>query len=107
MLNEIKIKEYCDMYGYEYRCFGCTALIMTGVDTWRLTSMETISRDGVSQCIKVEHANKYRNRSGKFNFHVQRIAYDIDWIFQNIIVPHQTYDRAYNKVFELKELISS
>lgn len=106
MLNEMKIKEYCDMHGFSYRYFYDTAIIMTNVDMWRLTYYEAIIENEVVHRIMVEHANKAGNKSGKIQFHTQRIAYDIDWIFQNIIVPHETYSNVYNKAFKLKELLA-
>lgn len=102
MLNEMEIKKYCDINKFSYRYFYNTAIITTGVDTWRLTQKEI--RTG--EIIVVEHANKMGNKSGKMQFHTQRIAYDVAWIFNNIIVPHETYSNAYNKTFKLKKLLT-
>ena len=98
MLNEMEIKRNCEENKYSYRHFQTTVLIMTGVDTWRITEME-------HNRLLVEHANKRNNRKGKMQFHPQRIAQDVDWVFSNIIVPHQNYNRTFQKAFRIKELL--
>lgn len=105
MLDEREIKYYCNKYNFSYRYFYNNAVIMTGVDMWRLTEIETRNRNTVEYKIIVEHANKAGNRTGKIQFHSQRIAYDVEWIFENIIIPHQSYNRVYQKAFRLKELL--
>lgn len=102
MLNEMEIKKHCDINGFDYRYFYTTSVITTGTDTWRLTQKEVRAGD----LILVEHANKAGNKSGKMQFHTQRVAYDIDWIFNNIIVPHETYSNVYDKAFKVKQLLA-
>lgn len=98
MLNEMEIKRNCEENGYGYKHFYDTAIITTSVDTWRITQME-------HGRILVEHANKRNNRKGKMQFHPQRYVQDIDWAFSNIIVPHQNYNRTFQKAFRIKELL--
>lgn len=101
MLNEMEIKKYCEMYGLNYKYFYDTAII-TGVDMWKLTEV-TVKTGNI---ILVEHENKAGNRTKKMQFHSQRIAYDIEWIFENIIIPHQSYNRVYQKAFTVKKLLA-
>lgn len=107
MLNELEIREFCKKYGFSYRYFNNdNAIIMTGLDSWRLIETTTQRRNQTIYKIIVEHANKAGNKKGKMQFHTQRVAFDVEWIFENIIVPHQTYNRVYEKAFRLKELLA-
>ena len=56
--------------------------------------------------IRVEHMNLSGNRSGKMQFHSQRYAYDLDYIFDNIIIPHERGKRVYQKAFRIKKLLA-
>lgn len=107
MLDEMKIKKYCEISGYNYRYFGENVVIMTSVDNWQLIEVENTPNNKDKYKIIVEHANKSRNKTGKMQFHTQRIAYDVDWIFTNIIIPHQSYNRAFQKTFEVKKLLKT
>ena len=104
MLDEIRIKELCEENGYGCRCFHGTTLITTGIDAWKLEVMETSKGE---ELIRVKHINKNRNKKGKFAFHRQRISYDVDWIFENIIIPHGRGGRVFQKAFRVKELLEA
>lgn len=107
ILNEATIKRYCKGYGYSYRCFGDIALITTGVDEWRLKAVKVVERGEVVDRILVEHINKAGNRKGKMKFHTQRYAYDLDYIFQNIISSHKSsHNSITNETFRIKELFA-
>src|SRR5690606_30721779 len=99
-------REFCRKYGFSYRFFNDNAIIMTNLDNWRLIEVITQTHNQTIYKIIVEHANKAGNRSGKMQFHSQRVAFDVEWIFENIIVPHETYSNVYNKAFKLKELLA-
>lgn len=99
-LDELKIKKYCMINNYKYRCFGDNAIIMTNVDEWVI---EALSNDR----ILVRHINKQRGRTKKMHFHSQQLAYDLDYAFKNIITPHETYNRVFQKAFVVKELLAS
>lgn len=110
MLDEMKIKKYCENSGYSYRYFGENVVIMTSVDNWQLIEVENPPNNKNNKNkykIIVEHANKTGNKTGKMQFHTQRIAYDVDWIFENIIIPHQSYNRAFQKTFKVKKLLKT
>lgn len=108
MLNELKIKRYCDNNNYNYKYFNEVAIITTGTDTWQLESIDTYSSEteGYKQLIQVKHQNKAGNKTNKVHFHTQRHAYDIDFIFNNIIIPHEQGNRVYQKAFRIKELLT-
>lgn len=107
MLDEMKIKKYCESSGYSYRYFGENVVIMTSLDNWQLIEVENPSNSKNKYKIIVKHANKLRNKTGKMQFHTQRIAYDVDWIFENIIIPHQSYNRVFQKVFKINKLLKT
>lgn len=98
-LDEKLIKRYCELYRYGYRHFEDVVVITTGVDEWRLTYKEKQDK------ILVEHINKAGNSSGKMQYHAQKYADDIHYIFKNIIKPHETFDNVYNKAFKIKQLL--
>ena len=106
-LNEQKIKKYCKKYGYRFRYFHNIAIITTGVDEWLLEAIQTVEDKELIDKILVKHINKVGNRTGKMQFHAQRYAYDLDYVFENIITPHEKYERVYQKVFEMKKLYAS
>lgn len=106
-LNELKIKEHCNYNGYSYRYFGENAIITTNVDVWKLSTVRAREGKKIINKILVEHMNKVGNKSGKMRFHTQRYAYDMDYIFKNIIIPHQTYSRVYDKAFRIKKIFAS
>lgn len=106
-LNEQKIKNYCKRYGYGYRHFHNIAIITTGVDEWQLEAIQTVGNEELIDKILVKHINKVGNRTGKMQFHTQRYAYDLDYVFENIITPHEKYERVYQKVFEIKKMYAS
>lgn len=107
ILNEQKIKNHCKKYGYGFRYFHNIAIITTGVDEWRLEAIQTVEDGELIDKILVKHINKVGNGSGKMQFHAQRYAYDLDYVFENIITPHEKYERVYQKVFEMKKLYAS
>jgi len=98
MLNELKIKRYCDVNKYSYRYFNDTVVVITGLDAWELTDM--------GNRILVRHINKYGNKKGKMQFHPQRIAYDVDWIFKNIITSHKNNNGICQRVLRMKKIIA-
>ena len=100
VLDEIKIKQYCSEYNFHYRYFGNNALIMTGVDEWRIRAID-------KDKILVEHYNKLGNKSGKMQFHSQRYAKDLDYIFKNIIKPHSSYNSVFQEAFRIKYLLEN
>lgn len=106
-LNEKTIRKYCSKYDYTYRLFHNVAMISTNVDEWKLESIQTIENGEIIDKIRVEHINKAGNRTGKMQFHSQRYAYDLDYVFTNIIAPHETYNRVYSKAFRIKELLAT
>ncbi len=101
ILNEVELKKHCNKYGYKYRYFFDTAVIMTGIDMWKL-----LEKGIKHKRIVVEHYNKTGNKKGKLQFHSQRVAYDLEWIFENIIVPHQSFTNVYNETFKIKDLLA-
>ncbi len=100
ILNELRIKHYCDMYGFSYRLFYDNAIIMTGVDEWRIMMAK-------NERILVEHYNRSGNKTGKMQFHSQRYAPDVDYVFQTIIKPHETYNNVYQEAFKIKYLLEN
>jgi len=100
-LDEMEIKKLCKKYNYKYRCFHNTAIIETGIDMWKITLTGVKNKK-----IMVEHMNKNGNKKGKIQFHKQRIAYDLDWVFKNIINPHQTFENVFNETFKIKRLLT-
>lgn len=101
VLDEMEIKRLCKKYNYKYRYFYETAIIETGVDMWRITLT------GIKyKKIMVEHINKNGNKKRKIQFHKQRVAYDLDWIFKNIISPHQDFLNVFNETFKIKKLLT-
>lgn len=100
ILNEQKIKNYCDMYGFSYRIFYNNVIIMTGVDEWRLIAADNSK-------IIVEHYNRAGNKTGKMQFHSQRYAPNLDYVFENIIKPHETYNNVYQEAFKIKYLLEN
>lgn len=102
MLDETRIEELCKENNYTCRCFYDTALVTTGIDTWKLKAMQTSRGDDL---IIVSHQNKKANKNGKMKFHRQRVSLDVDWIFDNIIIPHGRGNRAFQKAFKIKELL--
>ena len=107
ILNEQKIKKYCKKYGYTYRLFYDVAIISTNVDEWKLKSVQTVEKGEIIDKIRVEHINRAGNRTRKMQFHSQRYAYDLDYVFTNIIAPHETYDKVYSKAFRIKDLLTT
>lgn len=105
-INELELKEKCKLYECSYRHFGCSAVIFTNMDTWRLEMVNVFENGKVIDKIRVEHMNLSGNRSGKMQFHSQRYAYDLDYIFDNIIIPHERGKRVYQKAFRIKKLLA-
>lgn len=99
-LDELIIKKYCSLYGFSYRYFYDNAIIMTGVDEWRLR----IIKNGK---ILVEHYNRAGNRTGKMQFHSQRYVSDLDYAFNNIIKPHENYETVFQEAFKIKDLLEN
>lgn len=108
MLNELKIKRYCDDNNYNYKYFNEVAIITTGTDIWKLESIDAHSSETESykQLIKVKHQNKAGNKTRKSHFHTQRYADNLDFVFKNIIIPHEQGSRVYQKAFKIKELLA-
>lgn len=109
VLDELKIKKYCNQYGYNYKHFGDNAIITTGLDTWELKGVKVFKKETnkYDYIIKVKHQNKISNKSKKMHFHKQRYATDIDYIFNNIIIPHERKKNVYQKVFKIKKLLQN
>lgn len=105
-LDELKLKRYCDEHKYKYNYFGDCAIITTNLDEWRLQTIESYQDGVLTAKIKVDHYNRSGNKKGKMQFHPQRNAYDLDYIFNNIIIPHEGHDRVYQKAFRIKELLA-
>lgn len=107
MLNELKIKQHCDKYGFNYRIFHNAAVITTGLDIWSVELLEVYDKEirGYKEIIKVKHQNTLGNKKRKAHFHTQRIAYDLDFVFNNIIIPHEEGNRVYQKAFRIKDLL--
>ena len=82
-------------------------LLVTGVDVWLLEDIQTVEDKELIDKILVKHINKVGNRTGKMQFHAQRYAYDLDYVFTNIIAPHETYNKVYSKAFRIKELLAT
>lgn len=99
-LDKRLIERYCELYGFSYRYFYTNAIIMTNVDEWRLK----LTKKGK---ILVEHYNRAGNKTGKMQFHSQRYADDLHYVFKNIIRPHETYDRVYQEAFRIKYLLEN
>lgn len=104
-LNELIIKKYCKIYGYSYRYFGDNVIITTNLDEWRLRLIETIEDNQLINKILVEHYNRAGNKTGKMQFHSQKYAYDIEYIFKNIISPHERYKSVYDKAFRIDDIL--
>lgn len=109
ILDEQKIKMYCKKYGYSYNYFGYNTIIETGMDVWKLEDVEVFNKENkeYNSIIKVKHYNKKGNSKGKMQFHPQRYARDIDYIFNNIIIPHELKRGAYQKAFKIKKLLQN
>ena len=103
-INEQEIKDYCKKYGYKFRYFGENAIILTGMDTWRIKRV--YKRDERRQ-LMIEHANTMGNRKGKMQFHNQRFAPDIAYVFDVVISRHEAYGGVYTKAFRIKELLAT
>lgn len=108
ILDEQKIRRYCMENGYNYKYFGDNTIITTGLDVWRLKIVEVFKKElkAYIPIIKVEHQNVVGNKTKKIHFHTQRYAQDVDYVFTNIIIPHEQKGRAYQKAFVIKDLLS-
>lgn len=104
-LDELTIKRYCNMYGYSYRYFGDNVIITTNLDEWMLRLVEVIEDNKLINKILVEHYNRSGNRTGKMQFHTQRYAYDIEYVFENIINSHESYNMYYDELFKLDDIL--
>lgn len=109
MLNELEIKQNCNINRYNYKYFNEVAIITTGQDIWTLESVDVFDKtiSDYKQIIKVRHLNKAGNKKGKSHFHTQRYAQDIDYIFNNIIVPHEQANRVFQKTFRIKKILTN
>lgn len=109
MLNELKIKEYCGEHGFGYKYFHDIVVITTGTDTWKLELIDVFDREtkGRKEIIRVNHLNKAANKSKKMHFHKQRYAYDIDYVFNNIIATHKNGHATVENVFRMKNILSN
>ena len=76
MLNELKIKQYCDKKGFSYKYFDTIAIITTGLDIWGIELFDVYDKktQGYRKIIKVKHQNTLGNKKKKAHFHTQRIA---------------------------------
>lgn len=81
MLNEDKIREFCEKNGYRYNYFGYNAIIDTPLEQWKLEGIE--KSDGQS-IVRLKHRNQMGNASGKAHFHTQRIVAKIEWALETI-----------------------
>lgn len=108
MLNELKIKRYCNINNYNYKFFNEVAIITTGTDAWKLESIDIYDNKtkNCKQIIKVKHQNTAGNKTRKSHFHTQRYADNLDFVFKNIIIPHEQGSRVYQKAFKIKELLA-
>lgn len=106
IIDELKLRKNCEENGCNYRYFGYNAIVTTNMDTWELESVEVIESGNVVDKIKVKHINTIGNKKGKMQFHSQRYAYDLDYIFNNIIIPHEKYKKVYEKSFRIQELLA-
>ena len=105
-INELTLKRNCDKNKCSYKHFGDSAIITTNIDTWRVETVEVFEKGAVIDKIKVEHLNINHNKSKKMQFHTQRYAYDLDYIFDHIIMPHEKNKMVYQKAFRIKELLA-
>ena len=108
MKNELKLKQYCNGNQFDLKYFQDVAIITTGTDVWKLEFIETYDNviKGYKDAIRVRHQNKMGNKSKKNHFHTQRYAQDIDYVFNNIIIPHEQGNRVYQKAFRIKEILT-
>lgn len=108
MLDEIKIKKYCNMYGFNYKYFPEVVVVTTGTDTWKLELVDVFNREikEYNQIIRVNHLNKAANKSKKIHFHKQRYAYDIDYVFNSIISTHKHDNSMIQRVNTINRLVA-
>ena len=108
MLDEIKIKKYCNIYGYDYKHFPEVVVVTTGIDTWKLELVDVFNREikEYNQIIRVNHLNKAANKSKKIHFHKQRYAYDVDYVFNNIISTHDHNSSTIKRVDTINRLVA-
>lgn len=97
MLDENKIKAFCNKYNYKYQIFHNNAVIMTGLDQW------VISIDDKNR-ILLKHINKYNGRITKHNYHLQRYVKSLEYAFDTI-KDHQEYNTVFNKTFRIKRVL--
>mgnify|MGYP000265046662 CR=1 FL=1 len=102
-LDEKTIKSYCDRYNYKYNIFHNSkeVVIDTFYDIWRISLTEN---NGNNPLYIVRHFNKAGNKTSKMHFHKQFYAWDLHYIFQNII-RHKTKKPIYNNVFRFKNTL--
>lgn len=91
------IQKYCQKYNYGYRIFDNDAIVTTNVDEWRISFIE--------DTILVQHLNKAGNRTRKCNYHTQRYAPDIEYVFDVVIRRHENYDSSYSEAFKIKNIL--
>lgn len=102
-LDELKIKEYCDEYKFKCKKIHDCFLITTGIEEWLISN----ARSTENNKILVKHFSIAGNKKRKMRFHSQRKAPDLDYVFNNIIKPHGTYNRVFDKAFRIKELLKT
>lgn len=108
LLDEYKIKDYCTQYNYKYKMHqgNRIAIIETCTDSWKITANETINRCGTGTDIEVGHYNKSGNKKGKMQFHTQKHARDIDYVFNSIISTHISGKNTLDCIFDIKSIFN-
>lgn len=103
IIEEERINELCNKYGYSYRYFPNNVMIMTNVDIWKISSFQTAKGETL---LVLKHINKKGNRSRKLQFHTQRIIPDIEYAFDIVISRHENCEDSYGRVFKVKKVLS-
>lgn len=96
-IDEIKIRKYCKKNNFGYRIHNNRVIITTNTDEWKVEVEDNK--------LLVFHKNKAGNYSRKHQYHFQRVAYDWDYVFSNIICPHEDYSNVFNKAFRIDAIL--
>lgn len=95
-----ELDKICTEKNYSYRIHNNNAIIDTPMDMWQIVEMENAHKNKKYKPFLVRHLSKNTN---KIKTHPQRYAEDLEYIFNNIIEPHEGYGGVYAKMFSLSK----